>query len=170
MAEQEYDQATLLALGKLAAKVYQNPKTKKAWLKAAKETDPTLVFPELENDSLREELDAKLQAEREEREKERHEARLSKQRESLRDRFSEEQIQDMEKTVMVRYGLADYDAASKIYGADLAPAVPTNQQHRHGANWELPDFKGLKENPTKAARDMAFSVIDELKTPKGRRP
>lgn len=162
----EYDAATLAELGKLALKVANNPKTRRQFLKAVKEVEPDRRFPDQDVEDLREEVRAELDNERQERERERLAERLEAQRQGLLGRFTEEQIQDIEKTVMPKYGISDYEAAAKIYGADLAPALPTHQQSRPGANWELPNFEGLHKDPAKAARDMAYKVIDEMRSPK----
>ncbi len=65
---------------------------------------------------------------------------------------------------MKRYGLNDYEAASKLYAADLAPQRPSNaNKMRHGQIWEFPNLPGLLQNPDKAANDAAYSIIDEMR-------
>lgn len=161
----EYDDETLKELGKLAVKLASNKKTRRGFIKAVKEIEPDRQFPDQDVQDLREEMEERMTRDREERETAAMAERLAAQRAGLGDRFSEEQIKEIETKVMPKYGLSDYEAAATIYGADLAPAVPTNQQPRPSGSWELPDLPGLKEDPAKAARDHAYRVIDELRTP-----
>jgi hypothetical protein len=161
----EYSDAALIELGKLAVKLASNKDTRRGFIKAVKTVEPDRAFPDQDVVDLREEMEERLRAEREERATEALQARLAAARQGLAGRFTEEQIQEIETKVMPKYGLSDYEAAATLYGADLAPAIPSNQQPKPSANWELPDIPGLKDDPAKAAREHAFRVIDELRAP-----
>lgn len=158
-------------LAQLAIKLAANEKTKRPFLKAVKEVAPELYrsFPDQAIEDFRE-------AEAERREKERLDAetaavtaRLAKQRKTLLKSYTEDQVKEIETGVMEKYGLADYEAAAKLYSADHAPVQQNGRQPtKYGATWELPKYDGLLENPVKAARDMAHRVIDELNAVRGR--
>jgi hypothetical protein len=99
---------------------------------------------------------------------ERTRVRLEAQRASLADKYSAEQITEIE-TVMTKYGISDYEAGAKLYSADFKPSAQssTRDKIRHGTVWEFPELPGLFENPDKAARDMAVQVIDEFRSARG---
>lgn len=169
-AKDAYDAAVLQELGRLALKVANNPETRRPFLQAVRKVDPDRRFPDQDMQDFREEMDARLAKEREDREIAETNARLAAQRQGLiaSGRYTEEQVKEIETTIMPKYGLADYDAAATIYGSTMAPAKPRNGSTNDGV-WTLPTFEGLLENPTTAARGMAHKVIDEIVASRPRR-
>ena len=162
-APQQYSNEALLELGRLALKVAGNPKTRRPFLNAVREIEPDRVFPDQQVEDLRQEWATQRETDNIERERRETEQRLAAQRRKLIDskRFTEDDVKKIEKDVMERLGLADYDAAATIYGAQQ-PAAPSNTVPKSGGVWELPTFDGLLKDPNGAARNMAFQVIDEL--------
>ena len=80
-------------------------------------------------------------------------------RAKLRKKYNEDQIKEIETGVMQKYGINDYDAAAKVYGADLKPAKADNRPRRT-STWEMPDFEKFAKNPAQAANDLAYDLID----------
>jgi hypothetical protein len=161
------NEQTLMDLGKLALKLAGNPKTRGAFVKAVKEVEPNYRPPaDVQFSDFKDEL-RKEAAEREKKEKDdARKATTAAQRQTLLDsgRYTEDQVAEIEAGVMKKYKLDDYDAAAKLYAADMKPSQPSNHDKmRHGQIWEFPDIPGLLNNPDKAASDMAYSVIDELR-------
>ena len=162
----EHDQATLLELGRLSAKLLSNAKTRRSFQKAVKEVEPDRRFPEMEIEDLRAELEEKRAQDEIARQQRETEQRLAAQKAALGSRYSAAQIAEIEG-VMTKYGISDYEAGAKIYGADQGPATPApSPGFRHGSRWELPKNDDLLKDPAKWANDMANSVIDELKAGK----
>lgn len=160
----DVDQATLIELGKLALQVGHNPKTRRQFFQAVKEIAPERYAAQIDQrveDQL-EEIRREREADKLAREQEKVTTRLEAARAALLSRYSEDDVKKIETDVMQRYGISDYEAAAKLYAADNVPANPRNDPPKTGATWEMPNFEGLVKNPVKAARDMAFSVIDEL--------
>lgn len=161
------NQQTLIELGQLALKLAGNEKTRRRFLAQVKEVDPNYRPPadvqlaDFKDQTKREREEEKIRAQAE-RDQEKHARAREKLIES--GKYTEDQVKEIEEKVMNRYGLRDYDAATKLYAADLAPQRPSNaQKMRHGQIWEFPDLPGLLQDPAKAASDAAYSVIDELR-------
>jgi hypothetical protein len=165
------NQQTLLELGNLALKLAGNPKTRRQFLKQVKEVDPNYRAPaDVQLEEFKEETKREREEERIRYNAQVQQARSGQARQKLISdgRYTEDQVKEIEEKVMKRYGLHDYEAASKLYAADLEPTKPSNNQRgRHGQIWEFPDLPGLLQNPEKAASDAAYAVIDELRS--GRR-
>lgn len=160
-------QQTLMELGQLALKLAGNPKTRKNFLKDVQAVDPNYRPPA---DVQLEEFKAEIKKDQEEREIRAQAARQQNFRSNQRaklissGKYTEDQVKEIETAVMKKYGLADYEAAAKLYAADVAPAKPSNREKfRHGQIWEFPNLPGLLQNPEKAASDAAYAIIDELR-------
>ncbi len=160
------DQKTVMDVGALALKLAGNPKTRGTFLRQVAAIDPTYRLPadvqlaDLKNEIRRDKENDKIH-----RAAEVSAARENQQRAKLLEhgRYSEDQVKEIE-TVMNKYGLRDYEAGSKLYAADTAPARPSNRDRpRHGQIWEFPDLPGLLQNPEKAANDAAYAVLDEMR-------
>jgi hypothetical protein len=158
----EENDATYIALGKLAKKLATNPKTRKLYVSAVKEVEPNLRFPDIEMDEFRSEMNARLEQEKLERENARILAQQEAEKLRVLERYTPEQVADMEKTVMEKHGLSSYELAAKIYGADLKPATPANAPSPHGTTWDMPTDKELLKDPARWARKAAQQAIDEL--------
>lgn len=143
-----------------------NPKTRAQTVKLAKEAGITLNLPDVEAATIREEMEAKL-AERDQKEEQRRiKEKMERQRMSLIEKgFTDEDVGKIEKEVMEKHGISDYEVAAKIYAADTKPAPATPEIH--SGVWEMPAFpKEMLSNPRNYARKEAFKVIDELRTKK----
>lgn len=118
------------------------------------------VLPDVEMEELRAEIKSDLEKEKQEREAEKVKLRLEAQRDSLKSRYEDKDISEIEK-LMEKYGLSDYEAAAKLYAADTTPAEPT---HDIGSqNWELPkvEVKDLGNLVTRR-RSNIHSVIGDI--------
>ena len=157
-----HSKETVEDIAELAMKLAANSKTRKAFLSAVKEVDPTKRFPSHEVDTLREEMETKYEADKAERqleaERKETERRLNAQRAALAGRLNDDQIKEVE-AVMTKYGLTDYEAGADLYEARRPPTPPNDPT----ATWDFPTLDGLLADPTKAARNEAFKVITELK-------
>jgi hypothetical protein len=162
--DQRYSPAVLIELGKKYLTVAGDKRTRAAVLKAQKTVDPTFRMPgDIEMNDIRAELAAKEQ----EREFKAAQAatlsRIEAQKAKLAEKYSADQIAEIETKVMQKYGISDYEAGAKLYAADFAPARPSGADIiGHGATWTFPQLPGLMEDPVRAAREAAVGVIDEI--------
>jgi hypothetical protein len=168
-----YPPETLIELGKLALQMSRNKDTRRDFLKTVKKIAPDYQLPgDQQVEDLRHELEeSRLKAE----EKARADAvtaRLESQRSDLAEgrliagkKFTAEQIKEIEEKVMPKYGISDYEGAAKIYLGDNKP--PPQVGRPGSTTWTFPDIPGLFEDPTKAAREAANTVIDELHRGRG---
>jgi hypothetical protein len=157
---------TANAMGLLLQRLAGNPKTRARQLSLIKEVDPNYRLPA---DVAIEQLEFRHRQERE-NDKVNHWRTLrantmKQQRAKLLERYEEAEIKQIEDGVMKKYPNLDYDDAARLHAAETAPAVAQHREApgRRGQYWEFPSIPGLLENPEKAASDMAYSVIDELR-------
>jgi hypothetical protein len=148
-------------LAKLATDLAHNPKTRKQFTKLVKEIDPTKRFPDIEAEELEEKMQREFEKRDHEAEAKRTQDRLEKQKESLKSRFKDEDISEIEK-LMEKHGISDYDVGAKLYAAETKPAEPTYEMQDRA--WSLPkidikDFGNLKAQ----ARKNAYQAIDDIK-------
>lgn len=162
------DPETTAQLAQLALRLSRDPKTRKTFLKAVKEIDPSRRFPDLEIDDLRDEMEANRAADETKREGERIQARLGAQRQGLLDgtlipgrKFTPEDVAKIESDVMPKYGIADYEAAATIYGAHQKPADATPEITTRG-RWEMPSHKGLMDNPRQWSMNAANEAVRDI--------
>ena len=145
---------------KLAMQMAGNEKTRDTFFNAARTVDPSIRLPA--DVQLRQFKAATVKEREEEKIRVAAEKAQEKQqsaREKLADRFTEEQIAEIEKGVMQKYGIADYEAAAKVYGADLKPAK-ADARPRRTSTWEMPYFEEFAKAPAKVANDIAYDMID----------
>jgi len=153
-------------LGDLLLKLRSNPKTAKTVASAIREIDPSIRFPDLEADSLKEYVDSKFREAEEQKEREAIQNRLEEQRRKVMESFGSDpkvqkkHIEGVEK-IMKKYNLFDYEAAAKLYAADNPPPPP-KPEYPLPSNWKAPDEKKLFENLLGYERDLAMRAIDEL--------
>lgn len=161
---------TLIGLGKLAYQVAHNKETRRDFVKQVKKIDPNYMLPgDQQVEDLRQELAERDEQRAIDAQKAANDARLEAQRRGLLDgtlikgrRFTDEQVKELEEKVMPKIGVADYDVAARYYLHDLKPDK-AKPQPGPGASWTLPDLPGLLDDPAKAARDAAHSIIDEFR-------
>ena len=166
--DRQYSPETLTELGKLALKMSRNKDTRREFLKQVKKIAPDYQLPgDQQVADLRAELEEKEATAKVEAEKKSILDRLENQRRGLAEgtllagkKFTAEQIKEIEEKVMPKYGISDYEGAAKIYLGDFKPPAPKGAPG--STTWTFPDIPGLFEDPTKAAREAANMVIDEL--------
>ena len=164
----EYPQETLVELGKLALKMSRNKETRRDFLKQVKKVAPDYQLPgDQQVEDLRQELEEKNAKAAAEAAAKAVTERLEAQRADLADgrliagkKFTAEQIKEIEEKIMPKYGISDYEGAAKIYLGDFKP--PPSAGRPGSTTWTFPDLPGLFEDPSKAAREAANTVIDEL--------
>lgn len=152
---------TLKELSDLSVRAANDPKTRKKFVGIVKELDPSKRFPDVENDDLREEFERQRAADKQEREQEKALAKIEAQKESLRSRYDDAAIGEIEK-LMEKHGIGDYDVAARLYAAETTAAKPTYEINDH--KWNLPkvdpkDFGNMKQN----SRALAYQAIDDIK-------
>lgn len=167
----QLDPAVAQDLARIALELRDNPKTRKTFLNAVKEVRPNFQLPaDLATAEIDKRVDDKLSERDLKDAKKENEQRLARQRAGLLDGtlidgriFTEEQVKDIEKTIMEPRGIADYESGALIYAGSQKPASPTPEIPSRGT-WTLPKVS----NPfnTTALRENAFTeahkVIDEL--------
>ena len=169
--DQLYAPETQKALSKLLVQLARNPKTGPKLRAVVKEFDPNYQLPagdkveelraQIANDRQAEQIRA---AQRAALEKQEAQKRGLIDGTLIRGRtYDDAAIKDIE-ALMTKYGLSDYEAGAKLYGADMKPAAqPGAPVTGPGATWTFPMYDNLFENPASAARDMAYKTISEMK-------
>jgi hypothetical protein len=151
-------------LAELTLKIAHDPKTRKQYAKLVKEIDPSRTFPDVEMDEFRESVKADIAAQKLADDARKTSDRLAAQRHALiaTGRFKEEQVKEMETSVMEKHGISDYDVAAKIFSADLKPASPAHEIKSR--TWEMPTIaKEDMGNLAAFAQRQAYAAIDEIK-------
>lgn len=158
----ELSNETLIELGKLMHGISHNPETRKEVLKSVKKFKPDFTSADLEVDNIREEVSSMLEKERFDRQHQETLRAQSDQRQNLINsgKYSSEDVKKIEEEVMTKYGLSDYDAAATLYSASTAPARGTPEIK--STQWQMPNFKGLQENPRKWAMDEANAAMSDI--------
>lgn len=163
MTSEEREAKKQKELAELALGLAHDPKTRKEFVNLIKKRDPNFRAADVEIEDLRDDVDQRFAARDQQEEARKATDRLSAQRRNLIDsgRFKEEDVVKIEKDVMEKYGLADYDAAAKLYAADMKPAGATPEIKTRV--WEMPDLKSAMNDPAGQARSEAYKAIDEIK-------
>ena len=159
---------TAMTLGVLLQQLSNNPKTRQRTIQMIKEIDPSYKVPA---DVAVADLEQRLRAEsaqtRQQEQQERWKNQRTKQRKELVGSHGEAVVKEIEEGVMKRHPGLTYNEAAVLHASRDGPARPPERaeapKFRHGQIWEFPSIPGLIENPEKAASDMAYSVIDELR-------
>lgn len=97
-------------------------------------------------------------------------SRMEAQRQRLLDgddegggrRYSEDDIKKIEE-LMEKKGLTDYEDGATLYSATVPQPGPLDDDPVRSSTWEFPHFDKFKDNPDKAAKDVAYEVIRELR-------
>ena len=78
-------------------------------------------------------------------------------------KYSEDDLKKIED-LMQKKGISDYDDGATLYAATLPPVDPSpmSEVPEHGATWEFPEWAKFGENPDKAARNTAHSMIKDF--------
>lgn len=168
--EQQYSAETLIELGKLALKLARGKDTRRSFLKDVKKIDPNYTLPgDQQVADLRQELEDKEAERTLKQQQDEIKNRLERQRQGLMDgtlipgkKFDADSLKEIEEKIMPKYGISDYEGAARIYLGHNATAPQQQKPSGAGTSWTFPDIPGLMDDPTKAAREAAAKVIDEL--------
>lgn len=172
-------------LAALAYELGHNPQTRADLARIVNKVDPQRArasFPDIVQQSqfaqLKNDIEQRFARDAAEKEK----ARYERQRDALKDRYSAEQIGDIEKE-MTRAGVTNWEDGAVLYAAKNPASDPRYQpppQERPSAKWEFPTvpgrdgkmmtFKDFAHDPRSASMDAAYSVISEFKNANLSRP
>jgi hypothetical protein len=162
------DDATLANILK---KIANDPRSRKAVVKAIKEVDPEAFPPGSFADTIVSDLEEKIEAKFTDRDAKSETARverhLREQKRKLSEKYEPEQIAEIEK-LMEAHNLADYDIGAKVYAADLPPIDPkrggTPPPAKFGERWEFPsNMDDFRKDPAGTALKGAYADIDRIR-------
>jgi hypothetical protein len=171
MSLENYSPEAIEELAALSKRLSEDPKTRKSFLRLAKEVNPDLPVPELEMEEVVNQrvsaseqrvadLEKQLRA-REVREE------LNRRRNKLKESGyvqSDDDILEIEK-LMTEKGIANHDTAADYWHHMKQSAVPTPGYPQPVMS--RMDVKGYMKNPVAAARENAAAALAELrKNPK----
>lgn len=156
------NEETLKELGKLALNLSNNPETRDVFLESVQKVNPQFTTPDLESKKIRSEMNARFDSQEQDRQRQESLQKMATQRQGLIDskKYTNEDVEKIENEVMTKYGLSDYDAAATLYSASTAPARGTPEIK--STSWEMPDFKGIMQNPKKWALDEANAAMGDI--------
>jgi hypothetical protein len=172
-AQQQADLATLMY------GLAQDPKTRKDLARLVKKVNPERAatsFRDVDQEERFETLKADLEEKFDLKGARAAKAKQDEQRARLAERYSPEQVTEVE-AIATRYGMSDLDAAAVLYAHEHPESDPTLQppapHERPGATWEFPtvagkdgkamDFKSFAADPRTSSLNAAYSVITEFK-------
>lgn len=171
----QLDTAVQADLAKLFLELSHNPKTRKEIGKLVKKALPDSAHAQAFADvDLSEQMDA-FRQEQSDRELQRQRddmlARMNTRRSALLTggsdgqgpRYSEDDVKKIEE-LMQKKGISDYDDGAVLYASTLPPVDhrPESEPPEHGATWEFPEWSKFSDNPDKAARNTAHTMISEF--------
>ena len=171
MSLENYSPEAIEELAALSKRLSENPKTRKSFLRLAKEVNPEIPMPELEMEEMVNErttaaekrvtdLENQLRAQQVRDE-------LNRRRNKLKESGvvqTDDDILEIEK-LMTEKGIANHETAADYWRHMKQSAVPT-------PGYPAPvmsrlDVKGYMKNPVAAARENAAAALAELrKNPK----
>lgn len=170
MSLENLDENARYELAALSKRLSDDPRTRKAFLKLAREVSPDLVLPEIaieeevakqlaQRDQRISELESKIQEEQINKDLENRRAALVK-------RGAEpEEIEAIEK-IMVEKGIADHETAADYFMWQKKANEEIERAKQAGAPKQLvSQFEGFFKNPIQTARQVAFQVIQESRRP-----
>lgn len=171
MSLENYSPEAIEELAALSKRLSENPKTRKSFLRLAKEVNPDIPMPELEMEEMVNErttaaekrvtdLENQLRAQQVRDELNRRRSKLKESGFAQTD----DDILEIEK-LMTEKGIANHETAADYWRHMKQSAVPT-------PGYPAPvmsrlDVKGYMKNPVAAARENAVAALAELrKNPK----
>jgi hypothetical protein len=160
-AAPEFDEETLIGLGKLAIALSRNKDTGRPFRALVKKVDPQRQFPSDEVQDLREQIEADKETRKLEDEQKKVLAEQAAEKTAIARIYTDEQIKEIE-ALMTKHGLSSYELGAKLYAADLKPAKQKGREQLTSNTWEFPKADGLFEDPAKFALKEAGKVIDEI--------
>jgi hypothetical protein len=156
----------------LAKSLFEDPRTRKPFLKLTQQVRPDVAIPEIEieertNTVLQQAEDRVKSLEDKLRAKEAKEE-LMKRRDTLVKKGlveSEDEIKEVEK-IMVEKGIANHETAAEYHSWMKQAAAPTPSQFPQPVMSKF-NTKDFMKNPVGAARDAAHAALHEFrKNPK----
>lgn len=176
--EQQADLASLLyELG-------HNPQTRSGLAQLVHKVDPQRAkasFPDIVQEARFAALERKVADQLDVKGARAQKDKYDRQKEKLKDRYSDEQLGEIEKE-MTRIGTPDWEAGAVLYAAAHPEHDPTHSpprpDERPGATWEFPtvngqdgkplSFKDFAADPRRHSLNAAYNIISEFKN--GRLP
>lgn len=171
MSLENYSPEAIEELAALSKRLSENPKTRKSFLRLAKEVNPDIPMPELEMEEMVNErtsaaekrvadLENQLRAQQVRDELNRRRTRLKESGVAQTD----DDILEIEK-LMTEKGIANHETAADYWRHMKQAAVPTPGYPQPVMS--RMDVKGYMKNPVAAARENAAAALAELrKNPK----
>ena len=171
MSLENYSPEAIDELAALSKRLSENPKTRKSFLRLAKEVNPDIPMPELEMEQMVNErtnaaekrvadLENQLRAQQVRDELNRRRTRLKESGVAQTD----DDILEIEK-LMTEKGIANHETAADYWRHMKQAAVPTPGYPQPVMS--RMDVKGYMKNPVAAARENAAAALAELrKNPK----
>ena len=171
MSLENYSPEAIEELAALSKRLSENPKTRKSFLRLAKEVNPDIPMPELEMEEMVNErtnaaekrvadLENQLRAQQVRDELNRRRNRLKESGFAQTD----DDILEIEK-LMTEKGIANHETAADYWRHMKQAAVPTPGYPQPVMS--RMDVKGYMKNPVAAARENAAAALAELrKNPK----
>ena len=163
-------------LAALAYELGHNPQTRSGLAQLVNKVDPQRArasFPDVVQQSQFAQLEQKVEQRFARAEAEKLKATRDAERNSLRDRYSDEQIGEIEKE-MQRAGTSNWEDGAILYGAKNTASDPRYQPPPpdHGTKWEFPtvngrdgkpmSFKEFAADPRTASNNMARQMITDF--------
>ena len=168
MSLENYSPEAIEELAALSKRLSENPKTRKSFLRLAKEVNPDIPMPELEMEEMVNErtsaaekrvadLENQLRAQQVRDELNRRRNRLKESGFAQTD----DDILEIEK-LMTEKGIANHETAADYWRHMKQAAVPTPGYPQPVMS--RMDVKGYMKNPVAAARENAAAALAELRT------
>lgn len=167
MSLENYSPEAIEELAALSKRLSENPKTRKSFLRLAKEVNPDIPMPELEMEEMVNErttaaekrvtdLENQLRAQQVRDELNRRRNRLKESGFAQTD----DDILEIEK-LMTEKGIANHETAADYWRHMKQAAVPTPGYPQPVMS--RMDVKGYMKNPVAAARENAAAALAELR-------
>jgi hypothetical protein len=165
-------------LAALAYELGHNPQTRHGLAHLVNKVDPQRArasFPDVVQHSQFQQLEQKVERRFAQAEAEKQKAAREAQRGALRDRYSDEQITEIEKE-MTRAGTSNWEDGAILYAAKNPASDPRYQpppQDAPNSKWEFPtvpgkdgkpmSFKEFAHDPKTASNNTAYQMIHQFR-------
>lgn len=171
MSLENYSPEAIEELAALSKRLSENPKTRKSFLRLAKEVNPDIPMPELEMEEMVNERTSAAEKRVADLENQLRAQQVRDELNRRRNRLKEsgfvqtdDEILEIEK-LMTEKGIANHETAADYWRHMKQAAVPTPGYPQPVMS--RMDVKGYMKNPVAAARENAAAALAELrKNPK----
>lgn len=171
MSLENYSPEAIEELAALSKRLSENPKTRKSFLRLAKEVNPDIPMPELEMEEMVNERTSAAEKRVADLENQLRAQQVRDELNRRRNRLKEsgfvqtdDDILEIEK-LMTEKGIANHETAADYWRHMKQAAVPTPGYPQPVMS--RMDVKGYMKNPVAAARENAAAALAELrKNPK----